>query len=140
VVVKHDTSTAASKQAGYEDRSFDSSLAIAVFDESLEDGRPAEIRRFRRALLSGRLGLDPKLLPEHPSELVDAIQGLAARGGGSRLATVSADVPTPAPTATDAAVWDRDGSPQAGFDPTAWLTALAASVQAQLAQDVTPAP
>jgi hypothetical protein len=30
--------------------SFDASLAAAVFDETLDDGRPAEVRRFRRAL------------------------------------------------------------------------------------------
>jgi hypothetical protein len=120
--------------------SFDSSLAVAAFDETLENGRPAEIRRFRRALLCGRLGLTPNLLPEDPAELVAAVQTLATRGGGSRLATDSTVASTPAPTSTDADVWDRDGSLQTGFNPVAWLTGLAASVEAQLNQDVTPAP
>jgi len=120
--------------------SFDSSLAVAVFDEVLEDGRPAEVRRFRRALLCGRLGLTPSQLPEDPAELVAAVQTLATRGGGTRLATDATAAPIPPPTATDADIWDRDGSLQTGFNPISWLTGLAASVEAQLTQDVTPAP
>ena len=120
--------------------SFDSSLAVAVFDETLENGRPAEIRRFRRALLCGRLGLTPSALPEDPADLVAAVQILAMRGGGSRLATGPIVAATPAPTDTDAEIWDRDGSLQAGFNPIAWLTGLAASVAAQLGQEATPAP
>jgi hypothetical protein len=119
--------------------SFDSSLAVAVFDEQLSGGRPAEIVRFRRALLAGRLGLDPKLLPDDPAEVVPAIRTLVARGS-ARLATVATTAPSPAPTATDNDIWDRDGSLPSGFDPIAWLTGLAASVQAQLDQDVTPTP
>src|SRR5262249_14828005 len=79
-------------------------------------------------------------LPEDPAELVAAVQTLATRGGGGRLATDATVAPVPAPTATDDDIWDRDGSLQPGFDPIAWLTGLAASVEAQLAQDVTPAP
>jgi hypothetical protein len=120
--------------------SFDSSLAVAVFDETLENGRPAEIRRFRRALLCGRLGLTPNALPEDPADLVAAIQTLATRGGGTRLATDHIVAPIPPPTETDAEIWDRDGSLQAGFDPVAWLTGLAASVEAQLVQEAEPAP
>jgi hypothetical protein len=119
--------------------SFDSSLAVAVFDEQLTAGRPAEIVRFRRALLAGRLGLDPKLLPDDLAELAQAIRTLVARGS-ARLATVATPAPSPAPTAADNDIWDRDGSLPAGFDPIAWLTGLAASVEAQLDQDVTPAP
>jgi len=120
--------------------SFDSSVAIAAFDETLDDGRPAEIRKFRRALLAGRLGLDPKLLPEDPAELVQAIQTLTTRGGGSRLASDATIAPLPPPTSTDNDIWNHDGSPQSSFEPIAWLTGLAASIEGQLKQDVTPAP
>lgn len=120
--------------------SFDSSLAVAAFDEVLDEGRPAEVRKFRRALLSGRLGLSPNLLPDDPEDLVQAVQTLASRGGGARLATDATVAPTPAPTSTDNDIWDRDGSLQSGFNPVAWLTALTAAIQGQLTQDVTPAP
>ena len=120
--------------------SFDSSVATAVFDETLDDGAPAEVRKFRRALLSGRLGLDPKLLPDDPSELIAAVRTLASRGGGARLAFSTTPSPDPAPTSADNDIWDRDGSLQAGFNPVSWITALSASVQTQLTQDVTPAP
>ena len=78
--------------------SFDSSVAAAVFDETLDDGAPAEVRKFRRALLSGRLGLDPKLLPDDPSELIAAVRTLASRGGGARLAFSTTPAPDPEPT------------------------------------------
>jgi hypothetical protein len=65
--------------------SFDSSMAVALFDESLSRGRSREIRRFRRALIGGRLGLATTLVPDDPAELVRSIQMLLARGStGSR--------------------------------------------------------
>src|SRR5262249_50714000 len=67
--------------------SFDSSLAVSVFDERLDGGRPAEVRRFRRELMAGRLGLRADLVPDDPAELVDAVALLVNRGGGGRLAT-----------------------------------------------------
>jgi hypothetical protein len=120
--------------------SFDSSLAVAVFDETLEAGRPAEIRRFRRRLVADRLGLPVSLVPEDPAELVTSVRRLAERGRGGRLATDAVLAPDPMPTDTDKDIWNRDGSPQPGFDPVAWITSLAAAVRAQLEEEVTPAP
>jgi hypothetical protein len=56
------------------------------------------------------------------------------------LAFSTTPAPDPAPTSTDNDIWDRDGSLQPGFNPVSWITALSASVQTQLTQDVTPAP
>ena len=50
------------------------SLAAAVVDERLTDGRPAEVAMFRRCAVAGRLGLDPSLPPEDPDDLVEAVE------------------------------------------------------------------
>jgi hypothetical protein len=64
--------------------SFDSSLAAAVFDERLDDGRPREVRELRRCLIAGRLGVPLAMLPDDAAELVRAV-GTLIRGGSSRL-------------------------------------------------------
>jgi hypothetical protein len=120
--------------------SFDSSLAVAVFDERLTNGRPADIVAFRRALIAGRLGLAANLLPEDPDELVSAIRSLSARGGGQRLSPDVLETPDPVPSDLDVDVWNPDGSPVTGFDAMAWLTGLAAGVQAELAAEVPGSP
>src|SRR5262249_17477257 len=59
---------------------FDSSLAAAVLDETLTDGRPTDVRNFRRALVGGALGVAPARVPDDPAELVAAIQILSKQG------------------------------------------------------------
>lgn len=120
--------------------SFDSSLAVAVFDESLLGGRPAEIVRFRRRLIANRLGLAVNLLPADPAELVLALRRLTTQGSSFRLATDAILPPEPAPSDIDKDLWNRDGSPRPDFDPVGWLLELTAAVRAQLAEEVTPAP
>ena len=115
--------------------SFDSSLAVAVLDEHLSSGRSQEIRRFRRALLAGRLGLAETLVPDDDADLVASLQLLVARGS-IRLTTDVIEQPSPAPTATDNDIWNRDGSAQVGFDPIQWIVDLAAA--AALSPVVTP--
>jgi hypothetical protein len=108
---------------------------VAVFDEHLSSGRSQEIRRFRRALLAGRLGLAETLVPDDAADLVDSLRLLVARGS-IRLTTDVIEKPSPAPTATDNDIWNRDGSAQAGFNPIQWITDLAAT--AVLTPEVTP--
>ena len=120
--------------------SFDASLAVSVFDERLTNGRPADVVAFRRALIAGRLGLQPPLLPEDPDELVAAVRQLSSRGGGMRLSPDPIAVPDPAPSDLDVTVWNPDGSPVSGFDAMAWLAALAVEVQAELAAEVPGSP
>jgi len=115
--------------------SFDSSLAVAVFDEHVSRGRSQEVRRFRRALLAGRLGLAETLVPDDAAELVESLQLLVARGS-IRLTTDVIEQPSPVPTATDNDIWNRDGSAQVGFDPIQWIVDLAAA--AALSPVVTP--
>jgi hypothetical protein len=120
--------------------SFDASLAVAVFDERLVNGRPADVVAFRRALIAGRLGLPASLLPEDPSELVRAVRQLSERGGGLRLSPETLDPPDPMPTDVDVAAWNPDGSPVPGFNAMTWLTTLAVGVQAELQAEVPGSP
>ncbi len=115
---------------------FDSSLAVVLFDESLSRGRSREIRRFRRALLAGRLGILTTLVPDDPAELVRAIQMLNARGS-IRLTTDTIQTPDPAVTPTDNDIWNRDGSAQSGFNPVQWITDISAA-SAALGPNVNP--
>ncbi len=116
---------------------FDASLAVAVFDERLSNGRPAEVVAFRRTLVADRLGLPEKLVPEDPAELVRAVRQLSERGGGLRLSPEAIEEPEPMPTETDVAAWNPDGAPPStGFDPMTWLTTLAVAVQAELEAEV----
>jgi hypothetical protein len=94
---------------------FDSSLAVSVFDERVTDGRPQEVRNFRRALLAGRLGIPVSLVPDDPPELAQAILDFD-RTGSFRLAFHDIRRPDPFPgtvsypTDEDRNVWNPDGS------------------------------
>ena len=119
--------------------SFDASLAVAVFDERLTSGRPADVVAFRRALIAGRLGLAPTLLPEDPTELVAAVRQLSSRGGGLRLSPDPIAIPDPVPSEFDVRVWNPDGSPST-FNAMAWIEGLAVEVQAELKAEVPGSP
>jgi hypothetical protein len=64
---------------------FDSSLAVAGFDETLVDGRPASVRTLRRALVAERLALPPELAPDDAQDLVFALKRTIAAGGQDRV-------------------------------------------------------
>lgn len=124
--------------------SFDASYAVAVFDDQLTLGRPAEITTFRRSLVAGRLGLPVTSVPDDPEELVSALRTLKERGGFGRLVTESILPPDPSLTTatdpalfTEASIWNPDGSGFSGFNPLTWLAGMMASVQAE---ELTPAP
>ncbi|WNG58798.1 hypothetical protein F0U59_31745 [Archangium gephyra] len=89
--------------------SWDSSLAVAVFDENLTDGRPTDVLNFRNQLLADRLGIPLTAVPIDPAELVRAINDLDARGS-NRLSAQPIVPPTTAVTPLDQDVWLPDGS------------------------------
>jgi hypothetical protein len=104
--------------------SFDSSLAIAVFDEMLQHGRPKDLRDFRRALLGGRLGLPPTGVPDHPDELIDAIR-ILAQHGSSRLSTETIMRPQTSFSNADHDLWNPNGAVSAQtFNLLQWLATL----------------
>ncbi|MCA9695050.1 MAG: hypothetical protein KC636_36055, partial [Myxococcales bacterium] len=117
--------------------SFDSSYAVALTDDRLEDDRAQEIAAFRRSLCAGRLGLALPELPDDPAELAFGLRLLASRGGHGRLAAKRIAPPDPDPalagligssSMTSFDIWDRDGSPESGFNPVAWLANLTTTV------------
>lgn len=120
---------------------FDSSLAVSVFDDTLIDGRPAEIVAFRRALIAGRLGIPVTLLPDDPVDLLRALRRLITIGGVGRLATPRLVAPTIQPSATDIDIWDHDGSrPAPGFSGLSWITALIPATYQTMGGYSNPAP
>jgi len=99
---------------------FDSSLAAALFDEQLTDGRSRLVRAARRRLLADRFGIDETLVSDDPAAIVSAARRLAQRGGMGRIDPTAY---TPAARTADATddLWLPDGS-----TATDWLVALAA--------------
>lgn len=106
--------------------SWDSSLAAAVFDERITDGRPTDVRAFRIQLMSDRLGIPTMRLPSDPAELVTAIRTLDTRGSG-KLSAIRIRRPATAPANTDLDIWNPDGS-KAGLSFSSIATLFAAAV------------
>lgn len=106
---------------------WDSSLAAAVFDERVIDGRPQDVRAFRIQLLADRLGIPVNRVPDDPAELVRAIRELDARGS-NRLSATPILRPTETPPNGDIDAWNADGS-AAGLS----LASIAALLAAFLA-------
>lgn len=100
---------------------FDSSLAAALFDDTLTGGRPALVRAARRTLLSDRLGIDISLVSDDPVDLVHAARLLNARGGLGRVDTEAYAVAARVADAVDDPMWLPDGT-----DAADWFTVLAA--------------
>src|SRR6185295_9257755 len=92
--------------------SFDSSLAVAVFDEVNTFSVGAAIRAFRVQLAADRLGLAAPQVPLAGREFFESLQRLVAGGGNGRLALGSiARAPAgDRPSDTDLKLWNRDGS------------------------------
>jgi hypothetical protein len=105
--------------------SFDSSLAVAVFDEANLFGRGAAVSAFRVQLAADRLGVANTQIPLVGHEFVGSLRRLADGGGAGRLALGA--IPRASvlerPTATDMLLWNRDGSLSADTDLLLeWLT------------------
>jgi hypothetical protein len=110
--------------------SFDSSLAVAVFDEANLFGRGTAISAFRVQLAADRLGVLNTQIPLVGHEFVAAIRRLAEGGGAGRIA-LGAIPRAPAnetPTATDLLLWNPDGSVSSDFELNGWLAAAAAHI------------
>jgi len=88
---------------------WDSSLAAAVFDERLTDGRPTDVLNFRILLLADRLGLPITRVPIDPAELVKAVREFDQRGS-NKLSATPIVRPTDTPANTDIDIWNPDGS------------------------------
>lgn len=107
--------------------SWDSSLAAAVFDERLTDGRPTDIVQLRNQLLADRLGMPLANVPADPTDLVRAVTRLTANGASPKLASTPIVRPKQTPTAEAINIWNPDGSVD-GLTLTGVATAFAQAV------------
>jgi hypothetical protein len=107
---------------------FDSSLALALFDEAVTNGRPAAIRAARRQLLGDRLAISPTLVPDDPRQLQASIGRLNGFGGLMRVAPGVYPAQADATSATDRDAWNPDGSPGGTSDWYLFLASLGAGV------------
>ncbi len=93
---------------------FDSSLAVALFDDALTLGRPTVVRTARLQLIADRLGLPVNFAPTDPAHVLDAVLRLNASGG---LRRVKPDAYLPALETTvpeepeELSAWNPDGRP-----------------------------
>jgi hypothetical protein len=106
--------------------SFDSSVGMALFDENVQGSRPRAVRELRKRLIANRLGLNEELLPDNPSDLIEALVLLTGRDGGRRLSTRNVLGSTETAGASDATIWNPDGSPGTAFNLAAFLASLLA--------------
>ncbi|MGB6231736.1 MAG: hypothetical protein WBF53_16590 [Litorimonas sp.] len=93
---------------------FDSSLAVALFDEQLRHGRGKTVETARRNATARLLGLPDALLPLFGDDLVDALNDLRSAGG---LVRSDADLLTAlpkAPSEGEMKVWNPDGAEPGG--------------------------
>lgn len=87
---------------------WDSSVAVSVFDERLVDGRPQEVQAFRRKLMADRLGIAVGAVPLDADACVAAIRSFAV-DGSERLSSHVIQRPAQEPTGIDLDVWHPDG-------------------------------
>ncbi|TXC62079.1 hypothetical protein FSC37_23170 [Piscinibacter aquaticus] len=105
--------------------SFDSSLAVALFDENTARGRPAALRQARRQLMADRLGVDISLIGDDMAQLRATLQRLNLAGGLQRVLPNVYPAADDTTSTTDRQIWNPDGRPGGTSDWLLFLGALA---------------
>lgn len=121
-------------------QTFDSSVAVAAFDEQIVDDASRELRDFRRRLVAGRLGLGLTQLPDEPAALTEAIRRINEQGGRGRTMVEHLETPAETTGTISRAAWNPDGSPGTDFDVLVRLATALASVSAEIEDELPPAP
>ena len=106
---------------------FDSSLAVALFDEATTRGRPGTVRAARRQLIGDRLAIAPTLVPEDPRQLRASLARLNELGGLMRVVNVYAAQDDPTSSA-DREAWNPDGRTGGTSDWYLFFAGLGAGV------------
>ena len=101
--------------------SFDSSLAVALFDETTVRGRPAALRQARRQLVADRLGVDISLIGDDMAQLRATINRLNLAGGLQRVQPNVYPAAADTTSTADLQIWNPDGRPGGTSD---WLLLL----------------
>lgn len=104
--------------------SFDSSLAVALFDESAARGRPAALRQARRQLIADRLGVDVSLIGDDMAQLRATLTRLNLAGGLQRVHPNVYPAAADTTSITDQQIWNPDGRPGGTSDWYLFLGAL----------------
>jgi hypothetical protein len=95
---------------------FDSSIAVAMFDDVQNLGRPAVVRAARLQLIADRLGLPVNLSPTDPLDVLDAVRRLDAAGGLRRIVPAAYPPAAEGTSAAELSAWNPDGRPGATPD------------------------
>lgn len=115
---------------------FDSALAVAGFDETVTDARPASVRSLRRALIADRLALPVELVPDDAQDLLLALKHLIAAGGQGRLKpNVFPARPDDTGTATRD-TWNPDGSASGVTDWFLFFNGLSAGERDEISNAI----
>ena len=107
--------------------SFDSSLAVALFDENVVRGRPAALRQARRQLIADRLGVDVSLIGDDMAQLRATISRLNLAGGLNRVQPNIYPAAVDVTSSTDLEVWNPDGRPGGTSDWYLLLSTLSSA-------------
>ena len=90
---------------------FDSSLAVALFDDTLKAGRPALLVEARRQLLADRLAIARAQVPLDAVELTAVIQRLIKAQGLGRITPDAYRARADETSEADQGIWNPDGRP-----------------------------
>ena len=106
---------------------FDSSLAVALFDERLQRERSQEVFQFRQKLLADRLGERVEDIPTEGA-VVAAMVRQALQAGLSRNISLPKEPVGDDPGNSFAPAYDPDGRSDRGFSAAQYVAALAVDV------------
>ena len=115
---------------------FDSSLAVALFDENVARGRPLAIRNARRQLIADRLAIAVELVSEDVAQLRTSIARLNAAGGLQRVQPNAYPAAADTTSVADLEIWNPDGRPGGTSEWYLFLGALSGNAASEVSNAV----
>jgi len=103
---------------------FDTSLAVALFDENVVNGRPEAVQNARRQLMANMLGLDIALVPLDPTDCREALLRLSEGGGLARSDGRALTRRLGSDNSGEAPIWNPDGRNPNGGNWGLFIAAL----------------
>lgn len=116
---------------------FDSSVAVAAFDEQLASNRGRHILAFRQQLVADRLGSKAEHIPLDGGLLTRFVAEMLRTGSNNRTRYPVVTAPEPAPASAQSDQYDPDGRPRPNFNILDFINGLVhdASLKEALAKD-----
>lgn len=115
---------------------FDSSLAVALFDENVAQGRPLAVRNARRQLIADRLAIAVELVSDDAAQLRASIARLNAAGGLQRVQPNTYPAAADTTSAADLEIWNPDGRPGGTSDWYLFLGTLSGKAASEVSSAV----